>query len=101
MVVKLRPKTCTFRWKEGATNVGGKLTGGVDHSISVPCRVEEMVNEFIEVDGTQVVVKFKIFVNLFETADIDRTTLTVSFDNVVKHKVIRILPRQSYMSVLI
>jgi hypothetical protein len=100
MVIKRRPHTVTLHWRTGTTLVNGRLSGGVDHSATVPCRIEESVGKTIDIDGVKVALTYELFTDTINLTGVDPKSLTVLL-NGVKHKVLRVIPWQSHSEICI
>jgi hypothetical protein len=99
-MVKRRPHTAILNWSEGGTYTGGKYSGGVPLSLTIPCRIEEMVGFNIEIDGRKLTVKYKVFIDNIDLSSIDQQTLTITF-NGIKHKILKAIAKQTHVKLWI
>lgn len=98
MVIRKRPVLAHITWREGGAFSGGKYVGGIENTVWVPARVQEVVGLEIMSEGRKVSVKYKVFVTGLTVSETDLSTLQISF-NGIRQKVLLAVQKQSHLKI--
>lgn len=98
MVIRKRPTLANIKWREGGAFSNGKYVGGIENSVWLPARVQEMVNLELTLEGRKVAVKYKVFVSGLTLSETDLKTLQISFNGITQKILLAVL-KQSHLKI--